>query len=264
MDAAANAQKIVEALKETEAESEANRVLSARAVELLHQAGLTRIVSPAAYGGYQLPVRDLVEAERVDRARQHGSLMGIDGVRGPHLHRRPDAASRPGRDFRRRSRHADSRRAVAARHLPAQPGRIHPQRTVALRQRRRPRRLGPDRLQGHSQRSGRGVSCPDRRDAQEGRRHRRHLVHPRHARHRLQGRRARQRVHSRSLRGADDRGATRHRCRRRHPALPAAHPSGAGHHAAGHHRRDGRAGLADLRGPDPDAPRRLHRGDEGG
>ena len=33
MDAAANAQKIVEALKETEAESEANRVLSARAVE---------------------------------------------------------------------------------------------------------------------------------------------------------------------------------------------------------------------------------------
>jgi alkylation response protein AidB-like acyl-CoA dehydrogenase len=65
MDAAANAKKIVEALKETEAESEATRVLSARAVELLHQAGLTRIVSPAAYGGYQLPVRALVEAERV-------------------------------------------------------------------------------------------------------------------------------------------------------------------------------------------------------
>ena len=65
MDAAANAQKIVEALKETEAWSEANRVLSTRAVALLHQAGLTRIVSPAAYGGYQLPVRALVEAERV-------------------------------------------------------------------------------------------------------------------------------------------------------------------------------------------------------
>ncbi len=65
MDAAANAGKIVEALKETEAESEATRILSARAVELLHQAGLTRIVSPAAYGGYQLPVRALVEAERV-------------------------------------------------------------------------------------------------------------------------------------------------------------------------------------------------------
>ena len=65
MDAAANAGKIVEALKETEAELEATRVLSARAVELLHQAGLTRIMSPAAYGGYQLPVRALVEAERV-------------------------------------------------------------------------------------------------------------------------------------------------------------------------------------------------------
>jgi len=65
IDAAANAGKIVEALKETEAESEASRVLSGRAVELLHEAGLTRIVSPAVYGGYQLPVRALVEAERV-------------------------------------------------------------------------------------------------------------------------------------------------------------------------------------------------------
>ena len=65
IDAAVNAGKIVEALKETEAELEATRALSARAVELLHQAGLTRIVSPAAYGGYQLPVRALVEAERV-------------------------------------------------------------------------------------------------------------------------------------------------------------------------------------------------------
>lgn len=65
MDTAANAQKIVEALKQTEAWSEANRTLSPRAVELLHEAGLTRIVSPAAYGGYELPVRALVEAERV-------------------------------------------------------------------------------------------------------------------------------------------------------------------------------------------------------
>lgn len=65
MDVAASARKIVEALRETEAESEAARTLSARAVELLHQAGLTRIVSPAAYGGYEMPVRALVEAERV-------------------------------------------------------------------------------------------------------------------------------------------------------------------------------------------------------
>lgn len=65
INAAENAGTIVEALKETEAESESTRVLSARAVALLHQAGLTRIVSPAAYGGYQMPVRALVEAERV-------------------------------------------------------------------------------------------------------------------------------------------------------------------------------------------------------
>jgi len=65
IEAAMNAGKIVKALKETEAESEAKRTLSARAVELLHEAGLTRIVSPSAYGGYELPVRALVEAERV-------------------------------------------------------------------------------------------------------------------------------------------------------------------------------------------------------
>src|SRR5215470_18013682 len=65
IDAGLNAGKIVEALKATEAESEASRVLTVRAVELLHEAGLTRIVRPAAYGGYQLPVRALVEAERV-------------------------------------------------------------------------------------------------------------------------------------------------------------------------------------------------------
>lgn len=64
-DTASRAQEIVEALKQTEAESESARVLSARAVELLHQCGSTRIVSPAAYGGYQLPVRALIEAERI-------------------------------------------------------------------------------------------------------------------------------------------------------------------------------------------------------
>ncbi len=65
MDAAGNAGQIVEALKETEAESESTRTLSPRAVALLHDAGLTRLVSPAAYGGYQLSPRALVEAERV-------------------------------------------------------------------------------------------------------------------------------------------------------------------------------------------------------
>jgi alkylation response protein AidB-like acyl-CoA dehydrogenase len=61
---AANVRKIVEPLKDTEVESEASRQLSARAVELLHECGATRIVAPAAYGGYELPVRALVEAER--------------------------------------------------------------------------------------------------------------------------------------------------------------------------------------------------------
>ncbi len=61
----ANVRRIVEPLKETVAESEASRRLSARAVDLLHQCGATRIISPAAYGGYELPVRALVEAERV-------------------------------------------------------------------------------------------------------------------------------------------------------------------------------------------------------
>ena len=61
----ANVHRIVEPLKETVAESEASRRLSARAVDLLHQSGATRIISPAAYGGYELPVRALVEAERV-------------------------------------------------------------------------------------------------------------------------------------------------------------------------------------------------------
>jgi alkylation response protein AidB-like acyl-CoA dehydrogenase len=65
VDAGRNAAAIVERLKETEAESESTRTLSVRAVALLHEAGLTRLVSPAAYGGYQLSPRALVEAERV-------------------------------------------------------------------------------------------------------------------------------------------------------------------------------------------------------
>ncbi len=61
----ARAGEIVTALRETDAESESRRSLSDRAVELLRDAGLTRLMSPAAYGGYQLPPRALVEAERV-------------------------------------------------------------------------------------------------------------------------------------------------------------------------------------------------------
>jgi 3-hydroxy-9,10-secoandrosta-1,3,5(10)-triene-9,17-dione monooxygenase len=64
-DPAARAGEIVTALRETDAESESERCLSGRAVKLLHEAGLTRLMSPAAYGGYQSSPRALVEAERV-------------------------------------------------------------------------------------------------------------------------------------------------------------------------------------------------------
>ncbi|MGD9749848.1 MAG: hypothetical protein AB7W59_02520 [Acidimicrobiia bacterium] len=70
VDAAANAATIVDALRETDAESEQQRRLSDRAAALLHQAELTRLVSPAAFGGHQLSPRALIEAERVTA---HGS-----------------------------------------------------------------------------------------------------------------------------------------------------------------------------------------------
>jgi len=182
IDAAVNAGKIVEALKETEAESEATRTLGARAVELLHQAGLTRIVSPAAYGGYQLPVRALVEAERVV-AQGSTAASWVLMVCAAHTF----IAGRMPRRGQDEIFGADPGMLIPG--VPSLRGTC--QRTQggyilngrwALRQRCRPRRLGPDRLQGHSQRRGRALSVPDRRDAQGKRRHRRHLVHPRHAR----------------------------------------------------------------------------------
>lgn len=65
IDVAANAEGIVAALRETDAESESMRRLSDDAVALLHEAGLTRLVAPAAFGGNQLSPRALVEAERI-------------------------------------------------------------------------------------------------------------------------------------------------------------------------------------------------------
>ena len=59
------AESIVDALADTDAESEAGRRLSDRAVALLHEAGLTRIVAPQTHGGDELPPRALLEAERV-------------------------------------------------------------------------------------------------------------------------------------------------------------------------------------------------------
>lgn len=65
IDAAQRAETIVDALRETQTDSESTRVLGDRAIELLHEAELTRLVTPAAFGGYELSPRALVEAERV-------------------------------------------------------------------------------------------------------------------------------------------------------------------------------------------------------
>ncbi len=64
-DVIAKAEGIVQALRETAIESEEARKLSPKAVDLIRDAGLTRIVSPASHGGYQLSLRELVDAERV-------------------------------------------------------------------------------------------------------------------------------------------------------------------------------------------------------
>lgn len=65
MDFIAKAQRIVAPLRETSDESETNRTLSPRAVQLLKDAELTKLLTPASHGGYQLSPRALMEAERV-------------------------------------------------------------------------------------------------------------------------------------------------------------------------------------------------------
>jgi len=65
IDIADKAAGIVEALRETDAETESLRRVSDSAAALMHDAGLTRIEAPAAYGGYELSPRALIEAERL-------------------------------------------------------------------------------------------------------------------------------------------------------------------------------------------------------
>ncbi len=65
IDIADKAAGIVEALRGTDAETESGRRVSDEAAALIHDAGLTRIEAPAAYGGYQLSPRALIEAERL-------------------------------------------------------------------------------------------------------------------------------------------------------------------------------------------------------
>ena len=106
-DVIGNAEKVVEPLRATVDESESLRQLSDRAVALLHESGATRLVSPARYGGYELPPRALVEAERVIA---HGSPAAswVLMVTGAHTFaRRADARRGSGRGVRRRRRHVD-------------------------------------------------------------------------------------------------------------------------------------------------------------
>jgi alkylation response protein AidB-like acyl-CoA dehydrogenase len=65
IDVAVHAADIVAELRQTDDESEHLRRVSDRAVALLHESGLTRLMTPATYGGDQRSVRALVEAERI-------------------------------------------------------------------------------------------------------------------------------------------------------------------------------------------------------
>lgn len=65
MDIAAKAREIVEPLGETTDASEAARCLDPRAAELLREAELSKIMTPASHGGFELSPRALLEAERV-------------------------------------------------------------------------------------------------------------------------------------------------------------------------------------------------------
>ncbi len=64
-DPTSRAEDIVAALRDTDAESESLRRLSDRAVALLQESGLSRMMAPAVYGGYELSPRALVEANRI-------------------------------------------------------------------------------------------------------------------------------------------------------------------------------------------------------
>ncbi len=65
MDVAARAREIVEPLRETTDASEAARCLDPRAAELLREAELSKIMTPASHGGYEMSPRALIEAERI-------------------------------------------------------------------------------------------------------------------------------------------------------------------------------------------------------
>jgi 3-hydroxy-9,10-secoandrosta-1,3,5(10)-triene-9,17-dione monooxygenase len=82
-DVSTQAGAIVSALAETDAETEARRSLSERAVALLHESGLSRMMAPARYGGHELPPRALVEANMVV-ARGSAAASWVQMVCGAH------------------------------------------------------------------------------------------------------------------------------------------------------------------------------------
>jgi alkylation response protein AidB-like acyl-CoA dehydrogenase len=82
-DATTQAIAIVSALAGTDTEAESRRSLSDRAVALLRESGLSRMMAPAAYGGYELSPRMSVEANRIVA---HGSVAAswVQMVCGAH------------------------------------------------------------------------------------------------------------------------------------------------------------------------------------
>src|SRR5215207_11214183 len=82
-DASTQAVAILSALAEVDAEAESSRSLSDRGVALLHGSGLSRMMARAAYGGYELSPRALVEAIRIVA---HGSVAAswVQMVCGAH------------------------------------------------------------------------------------------------------------------------------------------------------------------------------------
>jgi alkylation response protein AidB-like acyl-CoA dehydrogenase len=82
-DVSEQAVAIVPAIAQVDGEAESCRSLTEGAVALLRDSGLSRMMTPAAYGGYELSPRALVEANRIVA---HGSVAAswVQMVCGAH------------------------------------------------------------------------------------------------------------------------------------------------------------------------------------
>lgn len=61
-DAIAAAERVLSTLRESSAESDTNRKVADAAIAALREAGLARLLTPRAYGGYELPVSAQIQA----------------------------------------------------------------------------------------------------------------------------------------------------------------------------------------------------------